>query len=67
MRTWSHNVQIQRMCIDLSSPVSMGNLSLSFRRWDYSSILLITVSPIHKSRSEWSLQFYSLCFKLNAY
>ncbi len=25
--------------------VSMGNLSLSFRRWDYSSILRAAVSP----------------------
>ncbi len=52
-----------RMFIGCSSQVSMENLSLSFRRWDYSSILRVAVSPIHKYRSEPSLYFYSLCFK----
>ncbi len=51
------------MCIAWFSQVSMGNLSLSFRRWDYSSILRVAVSAIHKYRSEPSLYFYSLCFK----
>ncbi len=42
----------------------MGNLALSFRRWDYSSILRVAVYPIHKYRSEPSLYFYSVCFKI---
>ncbi len=46
-----------------SSQVSMGNLALSFRRWEYSSILHAAVSPIHKYRSEPSLYCYSHCFK----
>ncbi len=54
---------IQHMCIGWSSQVSMGNLALSFRRWDYSSILRVAVSPIHKYRSDPYLDFYSLCFK----
>ncbi len=36
---------------------------LSFRGWDYSSILRFAVSPIHQYRSEPFLYFYSLCFK----
>ncbi len=47
MRTRSHNVLILHMCIGWSSQISMGNLALSFRRWDYSSILRIAVSPIY--------------------
>ncbi len=54
---------IQCIWIGWSSQVSMGNLTLSFRRWDYSSILRVAVSSIHKYRSEPSLYFYSLCFK----
>ncbi len=54
---------LQCMCIGWSSQVSMGNLALSFRRWDYSSILHDPVFPIHKYRSEPYLYFYSLCFK----
>ncbi len=54
---------IVRMFIDWFSQVSMGNMALSFRRWDYFSILRIAVSPILKYRSELSLYFYSLCFR----
>ncbi len=54
---------IQRMCIGWSSQVSMGNLALSFRRWDYSSILRIAVYPIHRYRSEPYLYFYGLSYK----
>ncbi len=54
---------IQCMLIGWSSQVSMGCLALSFRRWDYSSILCFAVCPFHKYRSEPSLYFYSLCFK----
>ncbi len=43
--------------------VSMGNMALSFRRWNCSSILRITVSPLHKYRSKPSLYFYRFCFK----
>ncbi len=43
---------ILRTYIDWSSQVSMGSLALSFRRWDYSSILRVEVSPIHNYRSE---------------
>ncbi len=46
----SHNVLIQRLCIGWSGQVSMGNLALSYRRWDYSSIMHVAVSPIHKYR-----------------
>ncbi len=51
----SNNVFIQHMCIGWSSQVSMGNMVLSFRRWDYSSILCVAASPIHKYISEPSL------------
>ncbi len=50
-----HNMLIQCMWICWSCQVSMGNLALSFRSWDYSSILCVAVSPIHKYRSEPSL------------
>ncbi len=39
-------------------PLQWRNDILSFRRWDYSSILRVAVSPIHKYRSEQSLYFY---------
>ncbi len=56
---------IKRMCIGWSSQVSKGNLALSFRRWDYSSILRVAVPPIHKYRSEPSLYFFVIVFVLN--
>ncbi len=37
---------ILHMFFGWSRQVSMGNLALSFRRWDYSSILHTAVSPI---------------------
>ncbi len=37
---------ILHMFFGWSRQVSMGNLALSFRRWDYSSILHAAVSPI---------------------
>ncbi len=46
-----------------SHQVFMGNLSLSFRRWDFSSILCFAVSPDRKYRSEPSFYFHGLCFK----
>ncbi len=59
-----NNSKTLRTGLSLNVPqVSMGNLALSFRRWDYFSILRAAVSPIHKYRSEPSLYFYSLCFK----
>ncbi len=60
----SHNVLILHMCTGWSSQVSMGNLTLSFRRWDYSTILCITVSPIHKYMSEPSLDFITSLFEI---
>ncbi len=51
----SNNVFIQHMCIGWSSQVSMGNMVLSFRRWDYSSILCVAASPNYKYWSEPSL------------
>ncbi len=58
MHKRSHNVLIMRMCIGWFSQVSMGNLALSFRRWDYFSILRVAVSSVHKYRREPSLYFY---------
>ncbi len=46
----------------LAGQVSMGNLPLSFRRWDYSSILRAAVSAIHKYGSKPSLYFHSFYF-----
>ncbi len=36
---------ILRMCIGWSSQVSMGNLALSIRRWDYSSYCSLQFLP----------------------
>ncbi len=62
MCTRSNKVLILHMCIGWSSQVSMGNLPLSFRKWDYSSILHAAVSPIHKYRNRLCI---SIVFVLN--
>ncbi len=46
---------------------SNQRLALSFRRWDYSSILRVAVSPIHKYRSEQSLYFYRHSLRPNVH
>ncbi len=52
---------ILHMCIGWSSQVSMGNLALSFRRGDYSSILqFLAFTSIGVNRL---LCFHSLCLK----
>ncbi len=61
MHTWRHVLVTSD--VGWSSQVSRGNVALSFRRWDYSSLLRVAVSPVHKYRSEPSFYFYSLCFK----
>ncbi len=53
-------MQSHTLLTSWSSQVSMGNLTLSFKRWDYSTILRVAVSPNHKYRIEPSLYFYSL-------